>query len=187
MLILGSSSPRRADLLKILTSNFRILKPDFDESLIKASPNEYPLLEAKNKYLSIKNSVKPQDFIICCDTVVVLDNNIFGKPKDKNEAFLMLKKLSNNTHEVISGYVLGTSEKILSQKTVTTKVTFNKLTDEQIKKYIKEEYVLDKAGSYAIQDDEKYHLINKIEGSYYNVVGFPLEEIRNDLLFFKVI
>lgn len=188
MLILGSSSPRRIELLKTLISDFKILKPLFDESTLSAPASDYALEEAKNKYISLKSLANPNDFIICCDTVVILDDEIFGKPKDYNEAFKMLKRLSGKTHKVISGYVIACNEQnILIEKSVTTEVTFNKLSDEEIKRYIEEENVYDKAGSYAIQDDEKYHLVNKIKGSFYNVMGFPLEEIKLDLISLKII
>ena len=183
MIILGSSSPRRIQLLKTLTSDFKIMKPLFDESTLNAPASTCALEEAKNKYLSLKNLAKPQDFIICCDTIVVLDNIIFGKPKDEKDAFDILKKLSGRTHKVISGYVIGSpSKEEIIEKMSITEVTFNELTDEQITNYIKTENVFDKAGSYAIQDDEKYHLISKIKGSYYNVMGFPLEDIKLDLI-----
>lgn len=183
MLILGSSSPRRVELLSSLNLKFKIIKPDFDESKVHASSFEYALVEAKNKYFSIKNLAKPEDFVITCDTTVVLDNVIFGKPKNYEDAFNMLSLLSGKTHKVISGYVIACESKnILIEKSVTTYVTFNKLDKELIEKYIKEENVFDKAGSYAIQDDENYHLIKEIKGSYYNVVGFPLEEIKKDLI-----
>ena len=107
MLILGSSSPRRIELLKTLISDFKILKPLFDESTLSAPTSDYALEEAKNKYISLKSLANPNDFIICCDTVVILDDEIFGKPKDYNEAFKMLKRLSGKTHKVISGYVIA--------------------------------------------------------------------------------
>lgn len=188
MLILGSSSPRRIELLKTLTSDFKIMKPLFDESTLHTPASTYALEEAKNKYFSLKNHAKPEDFIICCDTIVVLDDVIFGKPKDSQDAFNILKKLSGNTHKVISGYVIGNASKnILIEKMVVTEVTFNKLSDDEINNYIKEENVFDKAGSYAIQDDEKYHLISKIKGSYFNVMGFPLEDIKLDLIALGII
>ena len=183
MLILGSSSPRRIELLNILTSNFRIIKPDFDESLVDAPTDLYALTEAENKYFSIKNSAKPEDFIITCDTAVILGDTIFGKPKDREDAFKILKTLSGKTHKVITGYVIANSQKdILIKKSVVTEVIFNALSDEEIYNYIDTINVYDKAGAYAIQGDEKYHLISKIKGSYYNVMGFPLEEIKKDLV-----
>ena len=93
----------------------------------------------------------------------------------------MLKMLSGQTHQVISGYTIIYKDKVI-KKTVVTKVTFNELNDELIKNYIQNEKVLDKAGSYGIQDDSDYHLIKEINGSYYNVMGFPLEEIEKDLI-----
>ncbi len=188
MIILGSSSPRRIELLKTLTNDFKILKPDFDESSITAPSEIYSLEEAKCKYFSLKNLANPMDFIITCDTSVVLGAEIFGKPKDEKDAFNILKKLSNKTHKVITGYVIASSENnVFIAKNVISEVTFNDLTDEQILHYIKSENVYDKAGSYAIQDDENYQLIKKIKGSYYNIMGFPLEEIKSDLIALKLI
>ena len=188
MLILGSGSPRRVELLTTLLKDFKIIKPTFDESLVKADSSIFALEEAKGKYFSLKNLANPDDFIICCDTIVVLDDEIFGKPKDKNDAFNMLKKLNDKTHKVISGYVIANKDTTLyKEKLVTTYVTFNALTDEQILNYIEKENVLDKAGSYAIQDDEKFGLVKEIKGSFYNVMGFPLEDIKKDLIDLQII
>jgi septum formation protein len=185
-IVLASSSARRIELMKSLVEKFTIIKPTFDESMISKDVSHYPLLEAKNKYLSIKSQLNPHDLVISCDTVVVIDGSIIGKPKDLLDAFRILKSLSGRTHEVISSYVIVCGTRII-EKEVTTKVTFNELSDDEIKKYISEEVVMDKAGAYAIQDDEKYGLVKSIEGSYYNVMGFPLESIRSDLVSLGVI
>ena len=181
-IILCSTSPRRIELLKKLVPDFKIIKPLYEEHDLELdNPFDLPLIQSENKANSIKNLAKPQDLIISCDTVVYLENSILGKPHNLDHAFNMLKMLSGQTHQVISGYTIIYKDKLI-KKAVVTKVIFNELSDELIKKYIQNEKVLDKAGSYGIQDDSDYHLIKEINGSYYNVMGFPLEEIEKDLI-----
>lgn len=181
-IILCSTSPRRIELLKKLVPDFKIIKPLYEEHDLELdNPFDFPLIQSENKANSIKNLAKPQDLIISCDTVVYLENSILGKPHNLDHAFNMLKMLSGQTHQVISGYTIIYKDKLI-KKAVVTKVIFNELSDELIKKYIQNEKVLDKAGSYGIQDDSDYHLIKEINGSYYNVMGFPLEEIKKDLI-----
>ncbi len=185
--ILCSSSPRRIELLKTIIKKFEVIKPTFDESKTPLSLGiDYPLVQAKNKLNSIKKFAKPDSFLISCDTIVYLNNEIIGKPKDIKDAFNILKKLSNSTHQVISGYCLYKT-KFLIEKIVTSTVTFNDLSDRQILDYINNNEVLDKAGAYAIQDNDKSNFIKTIEGSINNVIGFPLEEITKDLKILKVI
>ena len=180
MIILGSTSPRRKELLSLITKDFITIKPSFDEKKVDLKTPNYALNEAYNKSLSLRNNLNKNDILITSDTIVILNDVIFGKPKDEKDAFRMLKELSNKTHKVISGYVIY-SKKIEVKKEITTYVTFNNLSDKEIKNYIKSVMVLDKAGAYAIQDDAKFHLINNIKGSYYNVMGFPLEDIKIEL------
>ena len=186
MIILGSSSPRRQQLLKEVISDFKIVIPTFDETLISKTVKDYALQESKNKALSIKNLVNHDDFVITCDTIVKLNDEILGKPANEKEAFDGLKKLSGNVHQVISGVTIIYKDEIISEE-IVTEVFFNELSDEQINYYIQNENVLDKAGGYAIQDDEKFHLVNKIKGSYTNVVGFPMEYITSMLRKFQII
>ena len=186
MIILGSSSPRRKQLLKEIVPEFKIVIPTFDENLISKNVTDYALQESKNKALSIKNLVNPNDFVITCDTIVKLNDEILGKPANEKEAFEGLKKLSGNVHKVISGVTIIYKDEVIS-KEIVTEVYFNKLSDEQINHYIQNENVLDKSGGYAIQDDEQFHLVNKIKGSYTNVVGFPLEYITSMLRKFDII
>ncbi len=180
MIILASKSPRRIELMKNIVDEFEIIQPLFDERKIPDSASHLALNEARNKAFSVKNLAKPQDFLISCDTTVVYKDRVFNKPIDENDAFETLKFLSGKTHQVITGYTILHGEKEISREVVSD-VTFNVLSDELIRKYIKEVNVLDKAGSYAIQFDEPYHLINKIKGSYTNVIGFPVDEIKEDL------
>ena len=180
MIILASSSPRRIELLKTLYDDFKIIKPTFDESLISKDDKDLALKESYEKGKSILNPTYFNDLIISADTIVRLNNKVYGKPKDKNEAISFLKELSNNTHEVVTGYSLFFKGKVIS-KQVVTYVTFNCLNEEQIINYINNEMVLDKAGAYAIQDDNKFHIIKEIKGSYNNVIGFPIEYIKEDI------
>ncbi len=181
MIILASSSPRRKELLKQLFSEFTIILPTFDESKISKDDINLAKKEAYYKGLSVLNSGNHfNDLIISCDTIVRLNNKIYGKPKDLNEAKEFLKELSDNTHEVISGYALFYKGKIINKETVSY-VTFNKLDDAKIDNYINNEYVLDKAGAYAIQDDDKFQLINKIKGSLNNIIGLPTEDIKKEI------
>ncbi len=180
MIILASSSPRRIELLKTIYKDFKVIKPTFDESLISKDNKDLALLESLEKGKSVLNPSYFNDLIISSDTIVKLNNKVYGKPIDLEEAKKFLKELSNNTHEVITGYSLFYKGKVIS-KQVTTYVTFNKLDDSLIEKYVTNEYVLDKAGAYAIQDDDKFSIIKEIKGSRNNVIGFPIEYIKEDI------
>ena len=182
MIILASSSPRRKELLKQIFEDFTIIKPSFDESLISKDDKELAKKEAYFKGLSVLNDGinHNDDLIISCDTIVKLNQKVYGKPSNLDEAQQFLKELSGNTHQVISGYALFYKGKVINKESISY-VTFNNLTDEDISFYIKNEYVLDKAGAYAIQDDDKFHLINKIKGSLNNIIGLPIEDIKSDL------
>lgn len=186
MIYLASSSPRRKVLMKKITNDFSIINPSFDEGKIGKNNEHLALLESLNKAKSVQNLVNFDDCVISCDTIVTLNGEVFLKPKNLDEAKATLEKLSDKTHKVISGFTIIYKGKIVS-KECTTFVTFNKLNNEQIQFYIENENVMDKAGSYAIQDDEKYHLISKIKGSLDNVIGFPVDEIRTELINLQVI
>ena len=175
MYILASKSPRRQELLKLLISDFSIEVSNVNESLIKDEPYKLSATLSKAKAKEIFNR-HPNDIIIAADTIVIHKNKILGKPKDNNEAFAMLKELSGDSHDVVTGFTILSKDKCIT-KSVTTKVYFNELSDELINKYIQTGSPLDKAGAYGIQDKE-FPLINKIEGSYYNVMGLPVEELK---------
>lgn len=186
MIYLASTSPRRLELMKEISSVFKTIKPNFDESTFSTFTTHLALKESLGKAKSVQNLVNYDDCIISCDTIVVYEDKVFLKPIDLNEAFKTLKFLSNKTHHVISGYTIIYKDKVIS-KEVITDVTFNDLSEEKIKHYINNAYVLDKAGSYAIQDNDKFDLIKSIKGSLNNVIGFPIEEIKHDLVELKVI
>lgn len=175
MIILASKSPRRKELLNKIISDFTIIPSNVDENL-------YPVDELSLvKALDIAKS-HPDDLIISADTLVKFNNKYLGKPKDQKEAKTMLQMLSNHVHQVNTVYSLVCLNKnIQLTKTITTEVHFNHLSEEVIDKYIATGSPLDKAGAYGIQDKE-FNLVNHIEGSYENVMGFPLEEIHQDLV-----
>ena len=127
--------------------------------------------------------LKPNDILITSDTIVWFEDKALGKPKDNNDAFEMLKTLSGHTHEVITSVCF---KSVSSQKTINsiTKVTFKKLSDAEIWYYIDNFKVLDKAGAYGIQDWIRQIGVTKIEGSYFNVMGFPMDKIYKTLLTF---
>ena len=176
MFILASKSPRRKELLKEIIPEFKIVPSNVDE--FKYSLDELSLVKA----LEIAKDY-PNDIIISADTIVILNNKVFGKPQSKEEAFTMLKELSDKTHEVKTIYTVLSEKLHLSHtRVITSKVYFNKLSDELINKYIASGSPLDKAGAYGVQDNNEFHIISHIEGSYTNIVGLPVDELRQDLI-----
>ena len=175
MLILASKSPRRRELIKKIEPNFEVIPSDFDESQIKADPYELPGILSKYKAENIFKD-HPNDKILACDTVVILDGEVLGKPHTKEIAFEMLRKLSGKKHSVVSGWTLMNKEKTIT-RCVKTEVYFNTLSDELINKYIETGSPMDKAGAYGIQD-EKFNLVSHIEGSMDNVIGLPTEDLK---------
>jgi septum formation protein len=180
---LASKSPRRKKLLQQLNLKFHILSVEIDEKRIK---NELPFKMVKRLTFLKLNSAKKlikEGIIITADTIVVLGNEILGKPKNKTVAKQMLKKLSGNTHTVYTGFAVYNSvndKMILDYE--KTKVTFRKLNSEEIESYIKTGSPMDKAGAYGIQDDFGAVFVKKINGDYYNVVGLPIAKLYLNLL-----
>ncbi|BDQ02037.1 MAG: Maf-like protein [Ignavibacterium sp.] len=180
---LASKSPRRRKLLKQLNLKFKSLSVDSDE-LVK--PNELPqhsvMRIAKEKMQLARKKIK-NGIIITADTIVFLDNKVLGKPRDEKDAFRMLLKLSGRTHQVFSAYCIhNTSTGKTITEFVKTDVTFRKLTNQEIKDYIKTGSPMDKAGAYGIQDDFGAVFVDHINGCYYNVVGLPLSKFYHALL-----
>ncbi|KUK82693.1 MAG: Maf-like protein [Petrotoga mobilis] len=172
-LVLGSSSPRRQELLKLITKNFSIRTANTDETYKSESPCE---IVQEISYKKSKNiEISHGELLITADTIVTLDGKIFGKPHDYDEAFNMLQTLSNKTHCVYTGITLRSPKKFSSFYEVS-KVTFYKLDEEVIDFYIKNNNVYDKAGAYAIQDFASV-FVKKIEGDYYNIMGLPLAKL----------
>ena len=176
MFILASKSPRRKELLKEIIPEFEIIPSNVDE--FKYSLDQLSLVKA----LEISKDHK-DDIIISADTIVILDGEVFGKPQDEKEAYTMLKKLSNKSHEVKTIYTILCEKLGISHTNVITSyVHFNNLSDELIYSYIVSKSPLDKAGAYGVQDNDKFPIISHIEGSYTNIVGLPVDELRKDLL-----
>lgn len=174
MLILASSSPRRKELLRLITKDFVVFVPHVEEKDLQVSPEQTPLQESKMKAYAALQAHR-HDEILACDTVVILSNRVLGKPKDREAAINMLLAQSGKKQVVVSGYTyIGKGREIT--RSVATAVYFNKLTREQIEEYVDRFRPFDKAGAYGIQDD--YPLIERIEGSYYNVMGLPVEDIK---------
>lgn len=179
-IILASSSPRRKEILKNAGYDFEVCKSEYDEN-ITGLKYEKELVEncayQKAKDVLLKNN--SGNIIVSADTVVVANDIILGKPKDKNDAFKTLKLLSNKTHFVATSIcILSRDKKILA--TDVTYVTFRKLADEEIKAYIDKQNPLDKAGSYGIQD-EGFDFCIKIKGQLDTVIGFPLKLFEEKL------
>lgn len=175
---LASKSPRRRKLLKSLGLKFRSISVDLNEDILDG---EHPILTVKrlslHKLELAKNKIK-SGIIITADTIVVLNKEIIGKPKNEKDAFNILKKLSGKTHIVYTGFAI---ENVDNQKKIIdyekTKVTFRVLSDDEINEYIKSGSPMDKAGAYGIQDDYGALFVSKINGCYYNVVGLPLQKL----------
>lgn len=183
-IILASSSPRRQELIKGLGLDFEIrIKPVKEEYPDRLRHFEISDYLAQLKSMPFVDELTPNDILITSDTIVWHNESALGKPKDNNDAFEMLKTLSGHTHEVITSVCF---KSVRAQKTINsiTKVTFKSLSDEEIWYYIDNFKVLDKAGAYGIQDWIGQVGVTKIEGSYFNVMGFPMEHIYKTLLTF---
>jgi septum formation protein len=182
-LYLASKSPRRRKLLKQLNLKFRSFSVETEEIVLPdEKPHSAVLRIAKEKMMVAKQKIK-HGIIITADTIVFLDGKVLGKPKNEKDAFRMLKKLSNKTHQVYSAYcIYNTRTKKMLAEFVKTDVTFRKLLDEEILEYIRTGSPMDKAGAYGIQDDFGAVFIDKIDGCYYNVVGLPLSKFYHSLL-----
>jgi septum formation protein len=176
-IILASQSPRRKELLALLDLEFTVEVREVDEKF----PDNLDVTEVAEYLAKLKASVftdiTDKQLIITADTVVVLDNHILGKPKSKAEATTMLQSLSNRSHQVITGVCVKSSDKTISFSN-TTKVYFKELTASEIDYYIENYKPFDKAGSYGIQEWIGAIGISKIEGSYFNVVGLPIQELN---------
>lgn len=181
-IILASQSPRRRELLKEVCLDFDSLCPDYDEKIDTDLFSE-EIIEniALNKALSLEKAVPANSLILSADTVVVSDGKILGKPKDKEDAFKMLKELSGKTHKVVTSVsIFDVETKTHTTRSTTSYVTFNNLTDEKISNYIEAKNPLDKAGSYGIQELDESFIVN-VEGSFSNIVGLPLETVSQML------
>ena len=180
-IVLASNSPRRKQFLSDLGLTFSVQPANVNEEYpAELRGKDIALFIAEQK-ASVFNDVNENELIITCDTIVWLDNKAFGKPYDKSEAVEMLQQLSGKTHEVISAVCLksATSNHLFYD---ITRVTFNNLSEEDITYYVEQYKPFDKAGAYGIQEWIGLIGIEKIEGSYTNVVGMPMEKLYNELM-----
>jgi len=177
--ILASSSPRRKELLQLICTNFRVIPPECDEKLPANIPTseaaEY-LSDLKCRYIA---DIYDNSVVIGCDTMVICEGVIFGKPGSEEDARRMLRALSGKQHTVVSGVTIGYQKKYLSFS-VRTGVTFRELSDTDIDIYCRSGEPMDKAGGYGIQGLGSL-LVQKIDGEFYNVVGLPVSDIAANL------
>lgn len=194
-LILASASPRRREILENLGLEFSVIESNADESSVKSEGilvsvyvEELALLKAADVLKRIAS--KREVLIISADTVVSIDDEILGKPKTEEDAFLMLKRLSGKTHKVFTGFcVMRASDAKSVCGFSETKVRFKDLTDDEINSYIKTKEPMDKAGAYGIQGLGAL-LVSEISGDYLNVVGLPvssLSDVLNDEFEYNII
>lgn len=183
-MILASSSPRRAEILK--DYKLEIIPSPYVENHTKtAFSYDYAENLAYNKAKAVADKIKEPALVIGADTVVVLNNEILEKPEDERDAFLMLKKLSGKTHKVVTSIVIiNTQTGICRKNSTTSSVTFENLTDEMIKSYIENYKPLDKAGSYGIQEMPKGY-IKSVEGDFENIIGISSKSFQKLLKSFE--
>ena len=175
-IILASQSPRRKQLMELAELQFDIIIADVDETNPPGMQGDLvPEYLAKKKAAAIEEQVHDA-IIVAADTVVLLDHEILGKPKDEADAINILTKLSGRKHEVVTGVCMQQGQKQISFSTVT-EVYFRPLTEEQIKHFVSNYKPYDKAGAYAIQEWIGMIGIEKINGDYYNVMGLPIGEV----------
>lgn len=181
-IILASASPRRRELMKLITEDFSAVSVDADETL----PDDIVIkgIYGAAEYLARVKAEKahelfPDDIVIGCDTTVVCRNKILGKPKDKEQASEYLHMLSDSVHSVSTGCCIMYGDRTFSFYEVTD-VFFDKLTDEEIEDYISSDEPYDKAGGYGIQGRGAL-LVNKINGDFFNVMGLPVSRLNKEL------
>lgn len=176
-LILASGSPRRQQFFKDLDLDFEIRLKEIEEVYpLELKAEEITDYLAELKASAFEGELKANEILITSDTIVWHNEKALGKPKDEEEAFAILKSLSNTTHEVITSVCFKTSDKTEVVNEMT-KVTFNELSDEAIRYYLENYKPYDKAGAYGIQEWIGFIGVSKIEGSYANVMGMPTDKV----------
>ena len=178
-IILASKSPRRKELMELLKIPFEIVVSDIDEQIdynndLSKEIEKLSYQKANAVYQNNKDAL-----VIGSDTIVKIGNDILGKPHTIEEAKQMLKELSDNTHEVVTGVTIICNDKVETFSNIA-KVTFYPLSDEEIDEYIKTNEPMDKAGSYAIQGDGA-KFVKSIDGDFYTIVGLPVAELYHRL------
>lgn len=183
-IILASKSPRRQFLLKEIGLNFEIITKEVEEHFLPhLKREEIPLYLGKLKADAFEESIDEKTIVITADTIVWINDMVLNKPTDRNDAIRMLKILSGKMHEVVTAVHLKSSVKDHSFH-VVTKVFFKNLSDEEINYYIDNYQPYDKAGAYGAQEWIGYIAVERLEGSYFNVMGLPVKELYEELLKF---
>lgn len=179
---LASGSPRRKQMLEELGIEFTVKTKETDESYpSNINPIEVAEYIARKKASAFDFDIKENEIIITADTIVLIDNIILGKPKDREDAYNMLKLLSGKSHKVITGVCLMTKERKHSFSS-NTDVYFKKLSDKEINYYIDNYKPFDKAGAYGIQEWIGLIGVERIDGSYFNVVGLPIQKLHSEII-----
>lgn len=171
-LCLASGSPRRRELLSLLGWPFSVMVPRSSESLVPGEKPEDAVVRLASEKARSVAPLCSEGAVVAADTVVVLDGEILGKPRDKDDAFSMIKRLEGRSHRVMTGIALSCGARLLSRLEVTT-VVFRSMSERQIRSYVRTGEGLDKAGAYGIQGQGAL-LVQRIDGDYFNVVGLPL-------------
>ncbi|MBK7133820.1 MAG: septum formation protein Maf [Bacteroidales bacterium] len=180
-IILASRSPRRQQLLKELGLKFDTVIREYEETFPEGlNGEEIARFVVHSKAVSFRSEIADNEIVITADTIVWCNNMVLGKPVDKQDAVRILKEISGNTHEVITGVSLFSKNKEVTFSD-STKVTFEILTDEDINYYIEKCKPYDKAGAYGIQEWIGITACSRIEGSYFNVVGLPVQRLYTEL------
>lgn len=181
-IVLASNSPRRRELLSGLNLEYTVrVLPDIDESYPDTlKGEEIPMYISREKAKAYRNSMAEDELIITADTVVCINEKVLGKPRTQEEAKEMLRELSGKTHQVITGVCLMTCG---LQRTfpATTQVTFDVLTEDEIEFYVEKFRPLDKAGAYGVQEWIGFVGVSRLEGSYFNVMGLPVQRLYQEL------
>lgn len=181
-IILASNSPRRKELLSGLGLNYEVRTlPGIDESYPDTlQGEEIPVYISSKKASAYLDTLKDNELLITADTIVWLDGRVLGKPADEKEACQMLRDLSGKTHQVITGVTLATTTFQKSFASVS-QVTFVPLSEEEISYYVNHYHPMDKAGSYGVQEWIGFIGVERIEGSYFNVMGLPVQRLYREL------
>ncbi len=182
--ILASASPRRKEILQSGGFCFEIIPSDADENISDSLTPEQAVTELSKRKAAFVFDKHPERVVFGCDTIVAIDGEILGKPRDDDEAFRMLKMLSGRTHKVSTGVCVMSKDKVISFYD-TTEVTFYSLSDETIRSYIATKECADKAGAYGIQGFGSV-LVKEIKGDYFSVMGLPAAKASRALCEFGI-
>ncbi len=181
-IVLASNSPRRRELLSGLNLEYTVrVLPDIDESYPDTlKGEEIPMYISREKAKAYRNSMAEDELIITADTVVCINEKVLGKPRTQEEAKEMLRELSGKTHQVITGVCLMTCG-LQRTFSATTQVAFDVLTEDEIEFYVEKFRPLDKAGAYGVQEWIGFVGVSRLEGSYFNVMGLPVQRLYQEL------